>query len=183
MKKIFIGLMLMFTLSAPVLAGTAIIPGWEELSDQQKAQITLDAANKAAQAKAMPVKAADLEEWVNLGKSIGVGFAATATELGMGIDELMHTDTGKLAMFVIVWNYVGDKFVGILGGILWFSIMLPSWAYYFRRWTLVPTWEWHDNGKKKSLTYVKNRSSDAVAYFTIAMVAILAAGFLMIFAS
>ena len=129
----------------------------------------------------MPVKAQELEEWVTLGKSVGVGFASTAEELGMGVDKLMNTTTGKIAMFLIVWNYVGDQFVGIIGGVLWYMIMLPSWMYYFKRWVLVPTETFHENGKRKSKTYEKNRSTDAVAYFTVALLIILGAGFILIF--
>jgi len=180
MKKLFIGL-LMFALATPVFANQASIPGWSDLSAEQQAQFNLDVAKKAAAKKAVPVQAQDLEEWVNLGKSIGVGFASTAEELGMGVDKLMNTTTGKIAMFLIVWNYVGDQFVGIVGGILWYMIMLPSWMYYFKRWVLVPTYTYHENGKRKSLTYEKNRSPESVAYFTVALLIILGAGFILIF--
>jgi len=180
MKKLFIGL-LMFALATPVLAAQASIPGWNDLTAAQKAQFNLDVAKKAAAKKAVPVKAQDLEEWVNLGKSIGVGFASTAEELGMGVDKLMNTTTGKIAMFLIVWNYIGDQFVGIVGGVFWFLIMLPAWTYYFKRWVLVPTYSYHENGKRKSLTYEKSRSADAVAYFTAALLIILGAGFILIF--
>jgi len=180
MKKLFIGLLLMFML-APVYASQDSIPGWTKLTAEQKAQFNLDVAKKAAEKAAVPVKAQDLEEWVNLGKSIGVGFASTAEELGMGVDKLMNTTTGKIAMFLIVWNYVGDQFIGIVGGILWFMIMLPAWMYYFKRWVLVPTYTYHENGKRKSLTYEKNRSTDSVAYFSVVLLIILGAGLILIF--
>jgi len=179
-KKLVIGL-LMFCLALPALATQSTIPGWNELTDQQKAEVNLQVARQAAAKKAIPIKAQDMQEWVDLGKSIGVGFASTAHELGMGVDKLMDTTTGKIAMFLIVWNYIGDQFVGIVGGVLWLCIMLPAWAYYFKRWTLVPTWEWHNNGKRKSLTYEKTRSANAVLYFTIALLIILGAGFILIF--
>ena len=180
MKKIF-AFLILFTFAVPTFADTAMIEGWDELTPEQQAQIQLTAAQQAAAKNKAPVKAQDLQEWVELGKSLGAGFNSFAAELGKTVDELLKTTVGKIGMFLIVWHYIGDQFIGIIGGLIWFSIMLPSWTYYFRRWVMVPTYEWHDNGKRKSLTFEKSRSVEAIAYFTVALLIILVAGFAMIF--
>ncbi len=160
------------------------MPGWNNLSKVEQAQLKLQsaqAAEKAASIPKPPVSVEEVQKWVNIGKNIGVGFGAAANELGVGVDALMHSDTGKIAMFLIVYNYIGDALLGIIFGSIWFLVALPSWAYYMRRWLMVPTWEWHENGKKKSFTYKKSTSGDAIIYFTVVLVAILVIGFIIMF--
>lgn len=164
--------------------GNAEMPGWDKLTNSQKAELQLQAAKAADFAIQKEVKSVspdDVQKWVNIGKNIGIGFAATAKELGIGIDELMKTDTGKIAMFLIVWHYIGETFVGYLFGGIWFLIALPAWAYYMRRWLLVPTYTWHENGKKASFTYEKATSDQAVSYFTAVLIGILVIGFVIMF--
>ena len=180
MKKLFL-MVLFLAFTTPVLADKAQIEGWSELSDAQKAEIALVVAQKAEQKKSSPVKPEDIAKWVEVGKSIGVGFSSTAKELGMGVDELMKTDTGKIAMFLIVWNYIGDQLVGIIGGSIWFLIMLPAWAIYFRRFVLNPVRVYHDNGKLAKSYYEPDASEAKIAYFSVALVIILGGGFILIF--
>lgn len=190
MKKVILGIVCASML-VPAIAfangdANVTMPGWDDLTPAQQQELKLEAAKKAEAAKAAkqatPVTANDVKEWVELGKSIGIGFASTAKELGVSVDQLMHTDTGKIAMFLIVWHYIGHDFMGILGGIIWFTIMLTAWARYFRRWVLNPVVTYHENGKKKEVRYDKSKSNEgAIFYFTVALIVILIAGFILVF--
>jgi|SaaInlStandDraft_3_1057020.scaffolds.fasta_scaffold33126_2 hypothetical protein len=162
------------------------VPGWSDLSEVQKAEFKLKAA-QAAETKSKskaPVSPADVQEWVTVGKSVGVGFGAVAEELGIDVDKLMSSDTGKIAMFLIVWNYIGEQLLGFICGILWFTVMLAGWGRYFNKIIMRPIVQYHDNGKKKEVKYEGSWSEstyDTQLFIILILVLICAAGFIMIF--
>jgi len=185
MKKLLFTLALMFMLVPTAYAGTnADIPGWHTLTDEQKAVIKLDTARAAAAVTQGPVQAKDLQKWVELGKGLGTGFNAFAAELGKTVDDLLDTTVGKIGMFLIVWHYIGETLTGYVFGGIWFLVALPTWMFFMRRWLMQPIWEWHENGKKKSLTYQISRkdvSEYRVTYFTVVLIVILIIGFVIMF--
>jgi len=177
MKRFLLTISMVFALST-AHAVTPNISGWENMSDVQKAEIELQVAQNAVATG--PVKAKEVQEWINVGKSIGVGFGAAAEELGVGVDKLMASDTGKIAMVLIVWHYLGDQMLGVFGGLLWFSFGIPLWFIYFKRIAMEERTEQNKEGKIIRRYVVM--SDDAVIYFSILGLIIFAVGFILIFA-
>lgn len=155
-----------------------------ELTAEQEATLLLQAAKMEKEnVTATASSAADeATKWVNVGKSIGVGFASTAKELGVAADELLSTKVGSIAMFLIVWNYIGDQLLGVIGSLLWFAVMLPAWGVYFKRIIMRPVIT-YENGKKAKVEYEggwKNSSDGAIAAMVVSLFFICAAGFIML---
>ena len=181
MKRFLIALMMVFTMQAAnAVSYNADVPGWSDLSDTQKAEIKLKAAQAAEAQSKVPVSANEVQEWVNVGKSIGVGFGAAAKEIGVGVDELMKSDTGKIAMFLIVWHYIGDQMLGVIGGVLWFLLFIPLWLRMFGRYGTEPTYTKNDSGDIVATNY-EIRSDESVVYFSIVAILIFLVGFILIF--
>ena len=181
MKRFLIALMMVFTVSVANASYNAEVPGWSDLSDTQKAEIKLKAAQVAEARTRVPVSANEVQEWVNVGKSIGVGFGAAAKEIGVGVDELMKSDTGKIAMFLIVWHYIGDQMLGVIGGTLWFLLFIPLWLKMFARYGTDPIYVKNDKGDIIKTNY-EIKSEDAVIYFSIVAIILFLVGFILIFA-
>lgn len=110
------------------------------LTDEQKAQLALQAAQMKKQndnpATSLPdnLSPEKLDQWVDLGKNIGLAIAATAKELGVASDEFLKSNTGKITVALIVWHFMGKDIVGIVGGtIAWIvlaTIILWSFHYF-----------------------------------------------------
>ena len=120
-----------------------------DLTPAQKAELVLkaeelkkaaqDEALKKAKETAVAVAAttpSDLEAYAELGQKYGIAITSVARELGKSIDEIMATDVGRIALFLIIWKVLGDTILSIGFGTVWFSVMLPFWYYIFNRLVL-----------------------------------------------
>ena len=105
-----------------------------DLTPAQKAELILKA--EELKKKASPMTPSDLEEYANLGQKYGVALASTAKELGKSVDELMNTNVGKIATFLIVWKVLGETVLGFVIGMGWFTVTNSIWLYAFRRLVL-----------------------------------------------
>lgn len=171
MKYILLILALMF--STPVFAQAQQTTSQEltaelaKMNDAEKAE-----ALKAIRAKESPA-AASAREWVAIGNGLGEGLAATAQKLGVVANDFAKSPVGKMAMFLIIWNYMGNDILGIVSGILWFSIMLPFWTHHFRKTFGI------FNEKGKFLHYDKEMFKDSSSYGTIVWLYIFAVAAIM----
>lgn len=108
------------------------------LTEEQKAQLALQAAQMKKEKDAGVVEKLQdpkkLNEWVDLGKNVGLALTAVAKELGVASDEFLKSNTGKIAVVLIVWKVMGHEILDIVGGTLaWIvltSIILWSFRYF-----------------------------------------------------
>lgn len=138
MRKLLVSAVIGFVLSS----GVAIAQDFDTrgLSEEQKAQLALQAAQmKKQNSNPTPslsenLNPEKLNQWVDLGKNIGLAVAATAKELGVASDEFLKSNTGKITVALIVWHVMGKDIVGVVGGtIAWIvlaNIILWSFRYF-----------------------------------------------------
>ena len=133
-------LLLVFTLLLPGIAGAQSSVSTKGLTDEQKAQLALQAAqmnaqNEQEQSTILPstLDPKELNEWVDLGKNIGLAVAATAKELGVASDTFLESTTGKITVVLIVWKVMGEDIIGVFGGTAaWFTITsIILWSFKF----------------------------------------------------
>ena len=126
------------------------------LSEEQKAQLALQAAQMKKQ-NDNPVNSLSenlnpekLNQWVDLGKNIGMAVAATAKELGVASDEFLKSNTGKITVALIVWHVMGKDIVGVIGGtIAWIVLAtIILWSFHYFHMT------------KKVVTKLENKEVD-----------------------
>lgn len=103
-----------------------------DLSEKDRAEILLEIAVK----KESPAHTLDkVAEYAQVGEQYGKAIAATAKELGIAANDFLNTPAGLLTAGLIVWKIAGDDLLGVVGGLLWFSTMIPLWVVVF--WTML----------------------------------------------
>lgn len=178
--KFFRNIILMLALAfcaMPAFAQTTTDTNAElaAMTDAQKAQaVALLKANTPVPTS----RAENVREWVDIGSSLGESLAATAGKLGVEVNKFSATPVGKLAMVLIVWNFMGVAIVNILvhlGAAAFCLILLVGWWKMFK--SMFGTFD--EKGKLVKLSY--NREGDGPAFFVTAFgVVIGAAGFLSV---
>lgn len=133
-----------------------------KMSDAEK-----EKALKSIKAGESP-SAAQAREWIDIGNGLGEGLAATAQKLGVVANDFAKSPVGQMAMFLIIWNYMGDDITGWICGFGWLIITLPFWIYNFRKTFGV------FNEKGKFLYYDKEMFNDRGQYGAIIAVYFLA---------
>lgn len=131
MKYILLILALMF--SAPVFAqeqqtaSQALNAEIAKMDDAQKAEAL--SAIRASQS----TTAAKAREWVEIGNALGEGMAATAEKMGVVANDFAKSPLGKLAMVLIIWNYMGESLVLLGTGLGLVFIGGGLWIYMSRK--------------------------------------------------
>lgn len=160
--KYLLGILIMaFSLSAMAI-------DLNGLSEEQKAQLALQAAQMKTQVKTQTVET--VSKWVNIGKDLGSGLNATAKELGITANELAVTPVGMFAMVLIAWNYIGNDIVGVIFGFFWLSTVVPIWVWMYRSRFVIEKIEIfakdsRDDGLRKRKTYQTSNTDDTVHFF------------------
>ena len=130
MKKILLVLGLLIGLSSPIHAANcdAInVPGMPEATviDLKKKCIDLQNSTK-------PVASVnELSEYAELGKKYGIALSEVAKSIGTTVNELAQTPVGKFMLVMVAYKVMGEGLIGVFGGILWFSTMIPLWIFMF----------------------------------------------------
>lgn len=142
MRKWFFVISLLGALlvSSSVYAQTVNIDT-RDLSDEQKAQLILKIeemkkANNGSVVENVTDNLTDpkkLNEWVELGKNVGLALTAVAGELGVAADQVLNSTTGKIAMVMIIWKVMGQDVLNIVGGVAtWFVVStIILWSFNF----------------------------------------------------
>jgi len=106
------------------------------LTEEQEAQLALQVAQMKREAQESifapsMLDPQELNEWVDLGKNIGMAVTATAKELGVASDTFLQSTTGKITVVLIVWKVIGEDVVDVFGGIaVWLVLMsLILWSF------------------------------------------------------
>lgn len=160
---------------------------FNKLTATQKAEIISQIAHSKEQndkfgVGQIPTTPEKLRKWAEVGSAVGKGLVATASELGVEVNEFAKTGVGKLAIVLLIWKVMGSDIIHIVGGIMWFMIALPMWMYYFRKLCIVKDITYNDKGKKIKVSYFeKGEVEEARITMTFAIVIIIIIGIVTIF--
>lgn len=83
--------------------------------------------------KANNSNAAAAKEWIEVGKGLGSGLAATAKEMGVAVNDFAKSPVGKLAVVLLVWTVAGESIAHILIAGSMLFIFVPVWFAVGRR--------------------------------------------------
>jgi hypothetical protein len=130
-----------------------------------------------------------MNQYVEIGKGLGSGIGAAAKELGVAVNDFAKTPVGKITMALIVFKVAGGQIIGILGGSIWFLVMIPLWIHYFNRICNPITVETeYDKESGKRIRTTKRGpepgNGDIAAYrgiMLLVLIVISIAGFVMVF--
>lgn len=157
MKNLSISLLLLFVLFFCATANAQSV-NTNGLTEEQKAQLSLQAAQMKTSNDAPGSMLSDelnperLNEWVDLGKNIGLAVTATAKELGVAADEFLNSTTGKITIVLIVWRVMGEDIVGLVGGTIAWIVLINIILWSFRYFHMKKKVE---NKKEGTVEYVK----------------------------
>lgn len=107
--------------------------GFNNLTEQQKAAIITQIAEQAAPVANVPT-AAKVGEWVDIGQKIGQGLGSAAKEVGVAVNQFVETPVGKWTMALIVWKFMGNVVVHLIGGIMIMLVGTTMVIYFARRY-------------------------------------------------
>lgn len=131
---------LLWLLTIPAFAELQInsveAAGWDNLSAAQRTEILNSVANQASQNKnhlsSIPnVSVQDVNEWSMIAENLATALGAAARELGIAVNEFVHTPVGFLTMALVVWHFLGGTIIHFVGGImvLLVTFLLVRWHY------------------------------------------------------
>ncbi len=133
MKNIFAALILSMAFVMPAFAQNQQNPSAElnaeiaQMNDAQKAEALAQIrAGRSSTAEAA-------KDWVDIGNALGEGLAATAEKLGIVANDFANSPLGKLAIVLILWNYMGESVLLIVAG---FTLLVGGtlvWLYQMRK--------------------------------------------------
>lgn len=173
--------------AAPAFAQSSDTVNTQGLSAAQVAELEASAA-KMRDPVANDPTLQTVTAYVEVGKGIGAGMVSAAKELGVAANDFAVTPLGQITIALIIFKVAGGQIIGIVGGLLWFAVMLPLWVHYFNRICMPKRVEdtFHENGKRKTRTVTPlGMDSEAVGFYRSVGVLLLAlvcvAGFMMIF--
>lgn len=194
MKRVLlaIGLLLSMLAAAPAFAQSDCdnlrVTG---LSDSQVIALKQECVKVAKQAVSVsPAEtAAQVSEYADIGMKYGVAISEVAKSIGTTVNELAFTPVGVFLLVIVAWKTVGGDLLGVVGGIVWFVVMLPIWWIILNRLVfkrlIEVTETYGENGKllrrvKEPVRWTENTGTIAVLLFFV-LVAICVAGFVMVF--
>lgn len=193
MKRLFAVLVLLFGIALP----TAAYAGCDSISVSglpESAVIDLKKKCVEIQTVAPAVDVNSMSEYAELGKKYGLALSEVAKSIGTTANELAQTPVGKFMLVMVAWKVMGEDLIGIIGGFLWFVVMLPLWTYMFHRLVLKNRTyrEYVESYLKDDKPKVVRREYDALKYdnstgvmaffMGVAMIMICMSGFIMVFA-
>lgn len=185
MKTAILMLLMLFS---SIAFATTEIADWNNLTNEQKAQLQLQAAQLASQnpsglniGKNAPTTPEELEKWANFGAAVGKGLAGTAKELGVAADQIADTKVGRFAMIMIAWHYAGSELISIVFGFTWLFFTLPTWLYMYRRQFIIQgvvSSKDADGKPRKEVLFRKYNSDEDTMrmFYWFTLIAIIATG-------
>jgi hypothetical protein len=184
MKGLFVSFAFMAALMFGSIAHAESKLSMEGLSETAQAELALQAAQLRKDALKTPIvipDIAEMEKYVGVGEQIGKAFAVTARELGIEVNNFATSPVGMIAIFLIVWHFFGAMIVHLVFGGAWFLTMVPLWVYFFKRLAMGREEKYDSDGKRVSITYAMDASSDTVVTFVITGAVIMFVGIIGIF--
>jgi len=137
-----------------------------KLSPQEAAQVV--AAKKTEQKTTVVPEVPSeekVEKWVTIGERIGQAIAGACRELSVEVNDFITTPAGKLTVFLIAWQVVGEDFWNIIGGSLGWIIITGILLWSFRHFhmnerTVIK------NGETEEIKYIPRYKFDDDSYET-----------------
>jgi hypothetical protein len=133
MRRFVIAALAIAALAMPAAAMAQATVNTEGLSEQQVLELQQAAATARANGSTPEATAAKVSQYVEIGKGVGQGLGTAAKELNIAVNDFAKSPVGQVTMALIIYKVVGAKLIGVLGSIIWFSIMLPLWTVYFTK--------------------------------------------------
>ena len=164
MKKIILMMVLTISLFA-IDTKDVSNAGFANLTTQEQADVLKLIADKQVKKSNLPdlATAKEAQEWVNLGSSIGKGLASSAKELGVQVNEFSKSDVGKLTMFLIVFQIMGDKVISLFGGFIFITLGFIFTTMLLNRFS---SWEeTHKDGKLIKRERTRTPGGDLSAFW------------------
>lgn len=134
MKRFLLVVGLLLGLAAPAMAANC-----DQLSvSGMPENVLIDLKKKCVEMQnvAPSISANDLGEYAELGKKYGIALSEVAKSIGTTVNELAQTPVGMFMLVMVAWKVVGHDLLGVFGGFVWFTVMLPIWLYMFHRLVL-----------------------------------------------
>lgn len=183
MKHIIIAFMLMFSMHAFAISSHDMdVAGFDKLSATQKAEMIAQIEQKT---KDLPTVAAaetadKVEKWVNIGSQIGKGLAGAAKELGVAANDFAKTPVGILATWLIIYHFIGNAFIHVIGGLLIWAVGL-SLTYALMRRSQEVTEKYDPTSGKKISVVRKALAGEDIVMWWFANGVIMIAGIITMF--
>ncbi len=132
-KRLFV-ILALCVLSVPAFAYVPPSPpGWDKLTDLQKAEINKQVALAAEQAVSPTLDIQKVDEYVALGERIGKMMGGAAKELGVAVNAFVETPVGKWTMAMIVWKFMGNALIHVFGGVVILTVGFTFLGFLMRR--------------------------------------------------
>lgn len=190
MKRFLLALAVLFTigLAAPAMAVNCDSLSVTGLPDAAVIELKKKCVEVTKNESITP-DVSNIAEYAELGKKYGIALSEVAKSIGVTVNELAQTPVGKFMLVMVAYKVMGNDLIGIVGGVVWFSTMIPLWIFIFYKLvfsTRKIVERFNDAGKlisreKLPLDYT-NSNTGVVAFFMgVFMVAICISGFLMVF--
>lgn len=133
-KTLALALALTVASAANAYVAPQSAPGWDKLSDVQKAEIQKQIAEKAAAASDAPIVSVQkIDEYTQAGERIGKMLGGAAKELGVAVNTFIDTPAGKWTLALIVWKLMGASLTHIFGGVLTLVVGIAFIRLFMRR--------------------------------------------------
>lgn len=123
-----------------------------------------------------------VQQYTQLGTTIGAALAGTAKELGVVANDFLKTPVGLMAAGLIVWKMIGTTLVHVFGGIAFMLVFFPVWYIAFKRHCLVHsvTVSTDEKGRKtKTVSAPKDGSDNAIGYWILFLIGVAIANIIV----
>lgn len=107
-------------------------------------------------------------EWIDVGEKLGKGLSATAREMGVEVNAFSQTPVGKLAVFLLVWNFFGSDIAKFSITLIGLFVFLPLVFFLLRKAAA----RYNDAGKVVAWDFAR---MDGTAAFAILVATIVTA--------
>lgn len=131
MRRMLIGFGLVLIVAVGVCSAEINTNG---LTEEQKAQLIIQAEQMKKQQMPTVEK---VNQWVDLGKNVGLALVSTAKELGVAADAFLQSTTGKITVALIFWKIMGRDVLHMFVGVGLMCILIPLWIYFFRKMCII----------------------------------------------
>lgn len=180
-KAVLAFVLCLFAMSAMADIGTDMKNKFDNLTPQQQAELYKQVTDQVqknkdnADEQKTSVTIDKVQQYSQLGTTIGAALAGTAKELGVVANDFLKTPVGLMAAALIVWKMVGATLVHVFGGVAFMMVFLPIWYIAFKRHCLVETVTISTDEKGKKTKVIKNRNGSEVSgwYWFLFIIAII----------
>lgn len=132
MKTILFAIAMLFTIGivAPASAANCDSLSIVGLPDSAVIELKKKCVEVSKVQQAAP-DVSDIAEYAELGKKYGIALSEVAKSIGTTVNELAQTPVGKFMLVMVAYKVMGEDLIGIVGGVVWFSTMIPLWIFMF----------------------------------------------------